>query len=266
MNHDELSHLDAGYVLGALDPVERELFEEHLRSCDSCAAAVRELSGLPRLLGRVDAAVFLDDQEDAAVPDTLLPALLREVRRGRRRRRGQLLVGAAAAAGLVVAGSLAWSETRDEPSRDAAVVTPDDPAASATSAPPQSPSQSPSTSPSSGPSSGPGTGPRTVPMQQVGQQILQASLVLEEVDWGTRLELTCSYAEPKEPGLYGESPAATYTLVVQTRSGRWEQVAAWRAVPGRTVTVPAATEARPAQITAVEVRTLSGRPVLELAS
>lgn len=260
MNHDELSHLDAGYVLGALEPRERDLFEEHLRTCRSCAAAVRELEGLPPLLGRVDASAFLDPPEQAAVPDTLLPALLREVRRGRRRRRGQLLVGAAAAVGVVVAGGLAWSAARDDgPSRDVAVVTP---------GPSGSPSAAESSTPGSptpGPTTPGSTGPRTVEMQQVDQQVLQASLTMEEVDWGTRLELTCSYDQPKEPGVYGEAPAPTYTLVVQTRPGRWEQVAAWRAVPGRTVTVPAATEATPRQITAVEVRTPSGQPVLELA-
>ena len=242
MNHDELSHLDAAYVIGALDPGERELFEDHLRSCGACAAAVHDLSGLPRLLGWVDESVFLEPPSQADVPDTLLPALQREVARGRRRQRTRLLIGAAAAAVVVVAGGIAWSVSDDGPSRDAAVLSPS----------PSGPTPSP--------------GPSAVPMQQVGQDILQASLRMEQVDWGTRLELTCSYAQPKEPGLYGETPAAaTYTLVVQTAAGRWEQVAAWRAVPGRTVTVPAATEARPAQITAVEVRTPSGRAVLELA-
>lgn len=236
VNHHDLSHLDAAYVLGALDPAERQAFEEHLRSCEPCAGAVRELSGLPRLLDRVDASVFADAHEERA-PETLLPALLREVRHDQRRRTGRLIVAAAAAVALVVGGGLVWTAVvDDEPARDAVVATP-----------------------------GPSEGPSAVPMQQVGQQILQASVVLEEVAWGTRLELTCSYAAPKEPDLYGQAPAATYTLVVQTQTGQWEQVAAWRAVPGRTVTVPAATQARPAQITAVEVRTSSGRPVLELS-
>ena len=48
------AHDDAAYVLGALSPAERLEFERHLGRCDDCTRAVRELAGLPGLLGRVD--------------------------------------------------------------------------------------------------------------------------------------------------------------------------------------------------------------------
>ncbi|MGZ6874630.1 MAG: anti-sigma factor family protein, partial [Blastococcus sp.] len=47
------------YVLGALDPAEREAVDEHLRACPDCAAELAEFEGLPPLLDRV----HLDDLE-----------------------------------------------------------------------------------------------------------------------------------------------------------------------------------------------------------
>lgn len=221
-----MAHLDAAYVLGALDPDERRLFEGHLRSCTTCADSVRQLEGMPRLLSRVDESVFLGDEPPPEVPDTMLPALLRSVRGARRRRRLWGL-GAAAATVAVVAGGVAvWVDAQE----------PDEPAAGATS----------------------------VPMEQVGQDVVRASLAMEEVAWGTRLELTCSYDAPVDG--YGATEPPAYTMAVQTRDGAWQQVATWRAVPGKDITVTAATAATAEEIASVEVRALSGRPVLELDS
>ena len=58
---DRYSAWDAAYVLGALSPVERREFEEHLAGCPTCQAAVSELAGLPGLLAQVapdDAALL----------------------------------------------------------------------------------------------------------------------------------------------------------------------------------------------------------------
>ncbi|NAZ77900.1 hypothetical protein GTQ99_21175, partial [Kineococcus sp. T13] len=84
------------YVLGALAPAERTAFEQHLGTCSSCRTAVEQLAGLPGLLSRtppeVVEALGEDDpaaavREGAGLPDTVLPALLRAVRRRRRSRR-----------------------------------------------------------------------------------------------------------------------------------------------------------------------------------
>ena len=80
------AHDDGAYVLGALSPAERLEFERHLPGCDECTRSVRELAGLPGLLGRVDASDLEDHLVDEPVPETLLPALAREVRRTRFRR------------------------------------------------------------------------------------------------------------------------------------------------------------------------------------
>ena len=45
-----------GYVLGTLEPSEREAFEAHLGTCEVCRAEVEELSVLPPLLRRATTA------------------------------------------------------------------------------------------------------------------------------------------------------------------------------------------------------------------
>jgi anti-sigma factor RsiW len=88
----------AAYVLGALPAGERSEFEAHLAHCRDCQQAVTELAGIPGLLSRVS----VDDlADDVPVPDTLVPGLLRSVRRSGRRRR--LLVGALSAAAVLLA-------------------------------------------------------------------------------------------------------------------------------------------------------------------
>lgn len=226
MNHDELSHLDAAYVLGSLDIEDREVFEQHLASCSACTQAVREIEPMPRLLSQVDESVFGSREETEPVPETLLPRLLHEVRSRQRRRRRWALAAAAAVVVLAGGTAVAWTGWPDD--EQVAVA------------------------------------PAGATMQQVGQDVLRASLAMEEVPWGTRLELTCTY-EGSASG-YRDAPTPAYTLAVQTSDGRWEQVATWRAVPGRTVTVTGATAAGADDITSVEVRSASGRPLLELDS
>ncbi len=95
------AHDAAAYVLGALSPAERLEFERHLGGCDDCTRAIRELAGLPGLLGRVEPSVLEHPVVDEPVPDTLLPTLSRQVR-GARRRRTLIAAGVAAAAVAVL--------------------------------------------------------------------------------------------------------------------------------------------------------------------
>ncbi len=91
-------------MLGSLSPEDRRAFEEHLRTCDSCRAAVTELAGLPGLLRMVpaDEARGLGSTPDAEVVE--LATLARAAHRSRRRRR-TALVGVAAA--LLLLGGVA---------------------------------------------------------------------------------------------------------------------------------------------------------------
>ncbi len=222
----EFAHHDGAYVLGSLSPSDRAEFERHLAGCKDCARAVRELAGLPGLLARVSPDVLESDGPPVPVPATLLPALVAEARRSQRRRT-TVLVGLAAAAAVVVAGgSVVVGNALDEP------------APAGQSAPP---SEAPS-----------------LTMDPVGGAPVTGSLALTSVAWGTRLDLVCTYDAP------GASYGATYAMVVRTRDGRVEQVATWKALPGKSMRLPAATSATRDDIASVEVLTADGVPVLKL--
>jgi hypothetical protein len=230
MSTCDLAHLDAAYVLGALSPEERLAFERHLATCPSCSAAVRDLAGLPGLLAQVSPEVVESPREPEQVPDTLLPNLVREVRRTQHRRRWT--AGLAAAAAVVVLGA-----------GTVAVV-----AATGDGGPP--PQAVPTLAPSQ-------------QMTQLDQTAIWGKVALTSVLWGTRLDLTCSYEE--QTSGYDEG-AHTYALVVHTRDGGTEQVATWKGLPGRTMRVTGATALTTDQITSVEVQDAAGHPLLELTS
>jgi anti-sigma factor RsiW len=230
----EFSHDDGAYVLGALSPSERSAYQAHLAGCAECTRAVQELAGLPGLLGRVPADV-LEAPADEPLPDTLLPGLVRQARRTQRRRT-RMAVGAAAAAALIVAGgSLAVGLAIDDRGSDTAAPTTE-----TTSAP---------------------TGEA---MEPVGPEVMTANLALTSVAWGTRLDLTCSYPPPS--GGWGESEEWAYVMVVRTRDGHVEQVATWRALPGKTMQLAAATATSRDDIRSVEIRTTTGDPLLTLTA
>ena len=225
---------DGAYVIGALSPAERQQFEQHLAGCAECAQSVRELAGLPGLLSRVDPQVLELPLSEDPVPDTLLPALVHQVRRTQRRRTW-VTVGAAAAAALVVtAGSLVAGGALDGDR------TPTTTSPSATLALPAARSMVP-----------------------VRGAPVHASLAFESVPWGTRLDLTCTYT-PSEDAWTPH--AATYGLFVHTRDGRTEQVATWRSLPGKTMQLAAATAVSRKHIASVEVRTADGTKVLKLTT
>jgi len=225
----ELSHYDGAYVLGALSPAERSEFQAHLAGCDECSRAVQELAGLPGLLGRVPADV-LESPGEEPLPATLLPALLRETRRTRRRRTRMFIAAAAAAAVVIAGGSVAVGLALGDEGGSTATTVPSVP-----------------------------TG-RT--MELVGPDVMSASLALTSVPWGTRLDLSCSYPPPKEASS-GPSPW-TYTMFVTTDDGQVEQVATWRALPGETMQLAAATAANREDIRSVEIRLMTGEPLLRL--
>jgi Putative zinc-finger len=221
----EFAHDDAAYVLGALAPTERLAFERHLATCPECAAAVSQLAGLPGLLGRLPLADVEAASAPEPPPETLLPHLVEGVRRAQRRR--HWAVGLAAAAAVVAIGAAGATVV--------AVTSEDRP-------PPTASAQA---------------------MTPLDQDRVDASVALTSVAWGTRLDLTCSYDEPTGEYQHGAA-GPTYALVVRTRDGAVEQVATWKALPGKTMHLSAATALDTHEITSVEVRTAAGQPVLEL--
>jgi hypothetical protein len=239
MSTDEFALYDAAYVLGALSPADRREFESHLKGCAACAGSVAELAGLPGLMSRVSLDQLTEEAEP--LPETLLPSLARAVRLQRRRRRLVVAASAAAAAAVIAVGTVAVTG-QDSPGRPLAV-----------------PSTSPSTSvPSTSTPSGTGD----LAFAAVVPSPVTASARLLDMAWGTRIDLTCAYQAK------GSFPAEglPYAMVVIDRSGAAQQVAAWKSLPGRELTVLGASSLTRRDIVAVEIRTLSGRPILRLAT
>jgi len=72
MSHSEFEELAAGYVLGALEPDDEHLFQQHLSGCSVCEANVRELEAV---VGELAYAV-----PPVEPPDTLWAGIRREIR------------------------------------------------------------------------------------------------------------------------------------------------------------------------------------------
>lgn len=233
----QLAHLDGAYVLGALAPAERLEFERHLPQCAECSRSVAELAGLPGLLAQVDIA-NLDPGTGPPLPDTILPALVREVR-GAQRRRSVLVAAVAASVAAVAVAAFAIAGGLGEGRGDGG----DRPTAAPTSTT---------------------ASPTGRPMLPSGRTPVRADVVVTGVAWGTRLELTCSYVADAAD-YEGGAGDGQYALVIRTRDGRVEQVATWRALPGRTMRLSAATATDRSDITAVELQTAGGTVLLRVA-
>ncbi|GIT79243.1 anti-sigma factor [Leifsonia sp. LS1] len=223
--HDEFATWDASYVLGALSPADRRAFEEHLRTCESCSAAVAELAGVPGLLGLLPreqgmAALAADAPEPGGVGAEVLPLLVKRVRRQRLRTRW-LTAGVAAAAAVLLLGVLS-------------VVLPSVIGASAPEAKP-------------------------IAMEQVEPSALSADLRLTSEPWGTRIDSRCSYADVG--GGHG-TRSWTYAMVVTDREGRQTQVSTWTAQEGTTVVPTATTSVALADIAAIDIRAAGDGTVL----
>ena len=228
MTTDEFAQYDAAYVLGALSPADRREFEDHLQTCPACASSVGELAGLPGLMSRVSIDQLTAEAEP--VPETLLPSLARAVRRERRQRRLVVGTAAAAAACLIAVGGVAISR-------------------------PDSPARPPVTA--SAPS-----GTANLAFTAVVPSPVTASARLVDMAWGTRIDLTCAY---RSRGLY-PARAVPYAMFVVDRHGTADQVATWKALPNRELTVMGASSQSRRDIAAVEIRTMNGRTILRLST
>lgn len=153
------SRQDGAYLLGALSPQERRVYEEHLANCPICSAALSEVAGLPGLLARLPAEAVEPTQPP---PSDLLPSLLRAVESERRRSRRRIQIGAGlvAAAALVVVALVGT-----------AIVTANDPSPTTTTA-----------------------APKPVAMSRVADIPINATVALIDKPWGTEVDLRCTYS------------------------------------------------------------------------
>ena len=217
---DPFRSWDAAYVLGSLAPHERREFEDHLRTCDACQAAVADLAGLPGLLRMVtpEEAAALGGAPDAEV--VALTTLARAAHRERRRRRAGL-VGAAAA--LLLLGGVAGVLLGRPFGSGEPVASPSPSSISQTIA---------------------------LELEPVGSVAVSADLTLQEKAWGTRLDWECRY--PPGPGPYGTD--ATYELVLVDEDGTSTVVATWRALSNGARGLGASTSIPTGTIQRVEIR------------
>jgi anti-sigma-K factor RskA len=102
--HEAIREALGAYTVGALDPAERAVVEQHLSGCGACRDELARLAGLPALLSRLSA-----DEVEAALqarPQTTAAASLEAMGRWRRGLRRELwgwrVAAAAAAAALLV--------------------------------------------------------------------------------------------------------------------------------------------------------------------
>jgi hypothetical protein len=216
MMEDEFATYDAAYVLGALSPSDRRAYEEHLSECASCAEAVAELAGMPGLLSRVPISEVMADEPAEPVPPSLLPRMANSI--VRRRRRTRWITGGsalAAAAALVVLLVL--------------VFVPGG-----------------STTP---------TGGTNTKMTALVPIAMKASVQVDNVAWGSKINLHCLYA----PTTYMDR---TYTLTITDKQRHTEQVASWVALPGKQTVIAGSTSMHRADIASIDIRGDSGRPLL----
>jgi hypothetical protein len=113
----EIRQLLGVYVVGAIDPAERALVDDHLAQCQSCRDELAGLAGLPAMLSRVPAAdveqlsLPLLGLPDAVQPsDELLNSLLRKVSANRKSRMWRSVAAVAAAALIAAAGATTVSQ------------------------------------------------------------------------------------------------------------------------------------------------------------
>ena len=99
----------------------------------------------------------------------------------------------------------------------------------------------------------------TATMSPVRSAPVFATVGLENVAWGTKVNMHCMYERGKK--VYGDGK---YYLVVIADDGEVEHLGSWTVQPGKDAKLQGATSRTVEDISAVEIRTSTGRPVLRL--
>lgn len=234
---DEYRRWDAAYVLGALSPVERREFEEHLATCPTCQGEVAEVAGMPGILSQMspeDAAVLAAPQEGLDPEPFGLrrepgdqPGKPRDEPRDpgepdRKRRRLARTVVVLAAAFVLLAGVVGVTVLRG----------------------------------SLGVEQQTAAGPFRLAFSPVVPTDITAVVDVVPLPTGTELNVECQYADE------GTGPSPTgrgYDIVVVDRSGHATAVKSWTARPAHKMTPSGTSSLSVSEIARVEIRP-EGRP------
>lgn len=195
---DRYQTWDAAYVLGALSAAERREYETHLQTCGRCRDAVADISGMPALLGLLDAGELPEPETVSAEPELrpeVLESVLDKVRWRRRRSRWLTSAAVGVAAAVLALGAVA-------------VVRPDAFGIGTTQ-----------------------TQAEQLPMNHVAPTPFNATIALSSYGWGTRIDMACSYGEWSSGG---SVPPSNLGMVVVGRDGSRNQVATWLGMSGAT--------------------------------
>ncbi len=98
--------------------------------------------------------------------------------------------------------------------------------------------------------------PPSVAMTALGQFPVRADARLDAFEWGTQVDMSCSYTGGRSGG--------DYLLVAIARDGVETQLATWKAVPDNTARIVIGTALKRTDLAALEVRGGSGRALLRL--
>ncbi|HET8662105.1 MAG TPA: zf-HC2 domain-containing protein [Micromonosporaceae bacterium] len=219
---------DGVYVLGALSPAERAVYERHLAGCPSCRKAVADFAVLPGLLGRLDPATAEQIAQGGAPaePDRL-PRLLAAARADRARQRRRWRAGVVALAACLVAvvaiGVGGWVQALADRPDPVTPVTP----------------------------------VTLVAMTPVsGSGAVTAEVGITRTTGGTLVTVHCSYrsAERRKP--------YTFRLYAIGVDGSSEQVASWSAAAGDDLRFEGLTRIDQANLDRIELRRADGSPIL----
>jgi len=227
---DRYATWDAAYVLGALSSAERREFEAHLTTCDRCRSAVADLSGMPALLGLLDAddvrELGGDQPETPPLRPEVLASVLDKVRWRRRRSRWLMSAAVGVAAALLAVGLVV-------------VIRPD------------------------------ALGLQNGTTQQVAQLEMEkreatpfsATVALSSYAWGTRIDMACTYGQWSGAT---DSQPSNLGMVVVGRDGSRTQVATWLGLTGATALPSGNTPMPKDQIASVQLVSVdTGKVLLE---
>jgi anti-sigma factor RsiW len=206
----EFTFDDGAYVLGALAPAERADFERHLPGCGNCRESVAGLAVLPGLLSRLD---FASSMPSVSAPPNLLGRTLATMairRRAERRRRTLIAVAASVTALVLASGVGAGVHFLDGVNSPSTTLT------------------------------------AMLPVDDHSPVTAEVGLVATSS--GTRVEMTCRYAE-------GYEGTWVLRLVVFPRwGGNGESIGSWTAVAGQELFLAAVTHYAPNEIARVELQ------------